>query len=70
MMPKSDTIAAIVKLSSSVDEGFLSEFSDTELRAYLERLEDVADGQITLVPEHHSGTPRAAASGAVTAMGI
>ena len=70
MMPKSDTIAAIAKLSPSVDEGFLSEFSDTQLTAYLGRLEDVADSHITILPAQHAGTPRAGAAGAVTAIGI
>ncbi len=40
MMPKGDTIAAIMRLNRSVDAGFLAEFSEGELAAYLGRLED------------------------------
>lgn len=38
MMPKGDTIAAIMKLNPTADPGFLSEFSNGELSDYLDRL--------------------------------
>ena len=41
MMPKSDIIAAIMKLNSAVDPEFLAEFSNEELWEYLQRLASV-----------------------------
>ncbi len=38
MMPKSDTIDAIVRLNPGADPCFLAEFSSRELARYLERL--------------------------------
>ena len=41
MMPKCDTIAAIMKLNPTADPGFLAEFSNGELSEYLQRLANV-----------------------------
>ena len=38
MMPKADTIAAIVKLNPSANPAFLASFSSEELHEYLDRL--------------------------------
>jgi len=38
MMPKSDTIEAILKLNPTAEPQFLAEFSNEELLAYLDRL--------------------------------
>jgi hypothetical protein len=43
MMPKGDTIAAIMKLNPTADPAFLAEFSTKELSDYLRRLSNVPD---------------------------
>lgn len=55
MMPKSDTIAAILRISPSADPAFLAEFSNRELHEYLSRLRQLdrrtgADGHMRQTP--------------------
>jgi hypothetical protein len=70
MTPKSQTMSAIMKLNPSVDEGFLTDFSDVQLEAYLGRLEDVAGKQVRGLPAQCPGTGQMLTSGAAAAMGI
>ena len=41
MMPKSDTISAIIEINPSANPSFLAEFSNQELEEYLHRLRQV-----------------------------
>ena len=45
MMPKSDTIAAIMELNPTANPAFLAEFSVYELGDYLGRLTNVTDSR-------------------------
>jgi hypothetical protein len=45
MMPKSDTIAAIMELNPTANPAFLAEFSVYELGDYLHRLTNVTESR-------------------------
>ena len=61
MSPKSDTIAAILKLNPTAEPEFLSEFPNIELDAYLRRLQGTPTRQTIVEPAPSAGAPLVAA---------
>ncbi len=57
MMPKGDTIAAIVRLNRTVNPAFLAEFSNEELFKYLKRLDGVASSGDHLEDQDNPADP-------------
>ena len=52
MMPKSDTITAIMDLNPTANPAFLAEFSVYELGDYLRRLANAADSRPPTIRTH------------------
>ena len=52
MMPKSDTITAIMDLNPTANPAFLAEFSVYELGDYLRRLANAADSRTPTIRTH------------------
>lgn len=61
MSPKSDTIAAILKLNPTAEPEFLSEFPNIELDAYLRRLQCIPKRKTIVEVAPSAGAPLVAA---------
>ena len=61
MMPKSDTIDAILKLNPTVNPAFLAEFSNQELNEYLQRLRQLPRRPWPIEKVYPTTTPLVAA---------